>query len=195
MSEFNLCINHPPEGDKNTTKMKKKHLNWLQEYNACKESIRWIKQNNIQSLEKAWNICERGDWLLWMATRLSIDRRKLVLCAALYAHTIVQHMEDARSRDAVRIAFLWGRGKATDVELEKASDDAYAAVIAARTVDTATYAAVWAAVWATTFTDAIWAVNTIADASADKKSNQLYTAKIAKKVLTEDVLKKIKKIK
>lgn len=175
--------------------MKKKHLNWLQEYNACKESIRWIKQNNIQSLEKAWNICERGDWLLWMATRLSIDRRKLVLCAALYAHTIVQHMEDARSRDAVRIAFLWGRGKATDAELEKARINAWAAVIAARTDDTATYAAVWAAVWATTFTDAIWAVNTIADASADKKSNQLYTAKIAKKVLTEDVLKKIKKIK
>jgi hypothetical protein len=34
----------------------------------------------------------------------------------------------------------------------------------------------------------------IAD-SADKKSNQLRTAEIARKVLTEDILKKIKEIK
>ena len=169
--------------------MKKEHLNWLQEYNACKESIKWIKQNNIQSLEEAWNICERGDWLLWMATRLSIDKRKLVLCAALYAHTIVQHMEDARSRDAVRIVFLWGRGKATDEQLSYARKAAWKA--ATGTAD----AAAWAAVWATTFADTICTVNTIADASADKKSNQLHTAEIARKVLTEEVIKKIKEIK
>jgi len=168
--------------------MKTKHLNWLQTKKACKESISWIQQNNIQSLEEAWNDCERGDWLFWMATKLGIDERKLVLCAALCAHTVVQHIEDARSRDAVRVAFLWGRGKATDEELSSAREATWAA--------TGGGAAAWAAVRSATLA-AVRSATLAANAAAwaGKRSNQLRTAEIARKVLTEDVLEKIKEMK
>ena len=162
--------------------MKKEHLEWLQANKACDSSIQWIEEKNIQSLEDAWYTCERGTWLLWMATKLNVDKRKLVLCGALCAHTVIQYMQDPRSRDVVRIAFLWGRGKTTDEQLSYARKAAWKA--AAGTDDTAALAAVWAAVWA---------VN--AAAWADKRSNQLRTAEIIRKVLTEDVLKKIKEIK
>lgn len=175
--------------------MKKEHLEWLQANKACSSSIQWIEEKNIQSLEEALYVCDRGDWLLWMATKLNVDKRRLVLCAALCAHTVIKYMQDPRSRNAVRIAFLWGRGKTTYAQLEKAKTKALAAITAAKTVDTVTYAAAWAAAWATIPTDAIWAAITVADAAIDKKSNQLRTAEIARKILTEDVLKKIKEIK
>jgi hypothetical protein len=180
--------------------MKKEHLEWLQANKVCRSSLLWIAEKNIQSLEEAWNICERGDWLLWMATKLNVDKRRLVLCAALCAHTVIQYMKDSRSRNAVRIAFLWGRGKTTYAQLEKAKTNALAAVIAARAVDTVTYAAAWAAAWATIPAEAIWAADITTDAAlaagdADADRNRLRTAEIARKVLTEDVMKKIKEIK
>lgn len=176
--------------------MKKEHLEWLQVNKACDPSIQWIEEKNIQSLEEAWNICERGDWLLWMAARLKIDKRKLVLCAALYAHTIVQHMEDARSRDAVRIAFLWGRGKATDVELEKASDDAWIIALGALAHNAAD-AAAWAAAWATSgcAIGTADAVTLAISRTTDKKPNQLRSTTIIRKICTEDIMKKLKEIK
>lgn len=165
--------------------MRKEHLNWLQENNACKESIRWIKQNNIQSLEEAWNICERGDWLLWMATKLKVDKRKLVLCGALYAHTFVQYMEDPRSRDAVRIAFLWGRGKATDAELVKARTGAWIAALdtfSSNVANDAALAAFWATIaWITLDWTAITDTTDIA-----------LVASIVRKICIEDVMKKLK---
>ena len=109
--------------------MKKEHFDWLETNEACQESMDWIAENNIQSLEEAWNACERGDWLLWMAEMLCVDQRKLMMCGALCAHTVIQHMKDPRSRNAVRVIFLWSRGKATDEQLEYAR---YAARYAAR---------------------------------------------------------------
>lgn len=175
--------------------MKKEHLKWLQVNEACKKSIKWIEQNNIQSLENAWHACERGNWLLWMAEKLKVDKRKLVLCAALYAHTVVQYMEDARSRDAVRIAFLWGRGKATDVELEKASADAWIIALGALDLNV-TDAAAWAAAWATSgcAIGTADAVTLAVSRATDKKSNQLRITTIIRKICTEDVIKKLKEI-
>jgi len=188
--------NLPPEGRAKLNEMKTKHLNWLQTNEACKESISWIQQNNIQSLKEAWNACERGDWLFWMATKLGIDERKLALCAALCAHTVVQHMEDARSRDAVRVAFLWGRGKATDEELSSAGSAAWSVALAAFDPDTnaAAWAAAVAAAWAAVRSATLAAARS-ATLAADADKNRLRTAEIARKVLTEDVLKKIKEIK
>ena len=174
--------------------MKTKHLNWLQTNEACKESISWIQQNNIQSLEEAWNACERGDWLLWMATKLGIDERKLALCAALCAHTVIQYMQDSRSRNAVRIAFLWGRGKATDEELSSAGSAAWSASLAAFAPDAAAWSAAGAAAWAAARSATLAAARS-ATLAADADKNRLRTAEIAKKVLTEDVMKKLKEIK
>jgi hypothetical protein len=176
--------------------MRKEHLEWLQANEACKESIKWIKQNNIQSLENAWYACERGNWLLWMAEKLKVDKHKLVLCAALYAHTVMQYMEDPKSRNAVRIAFLWGRGKATDIELEKASADAWIIALGALAHNVAD-AAAWAAAWVSSGC-AIGTADAVALAISritDKKPNQLRSTTIIRKICTEDVMKKLKEIK
>lgn len=185
---------------------------WLQKNNACNPSIIWIKQNNIQSLKEAWYACERGDWLLWMAEKLGVDKHKLVLCGALCAHTVVQYMEDARSRNAVRIAFLWGRGKATDKQLSSAGDAALNAALAG---DADANAAALAAVAAALANDAdadAFALAAIASTAASaaavaasttsasngvdaRQANQLRTAEIVRKILTNDVMKKIKEIK
>ena len=176
--------------------MKKEHLEWLQANKACGSSIQWIEEKNIQSLEEAWYTCKRGNWLLWMAEKLKVDKRKLVLCAALYAHTVMQYMEDAKSRDAVRIAFLWGRGKATDIELEKASADAWIIALGALAHNVAD-AAAWSAAW-TTSGCAIGTADAVALAISriiDKKPNQLRSTTIIRKICTEDVMKKLKEIK
>lgn len=165
--------------------MQTKCLNWLRTNEACSPSIRWIKQNNIQSLEDAWHACERGDWLFWMAKRLGISKRKLALGGALCAHTVVHLMTDSRSREAVRITFLWGRGKASDKQLREAREAAAAAA-----ADAAAYAAYAAAYAADVAAEAAYAA-----ADAAWQENQLRTAEIVRKILTNDVMKKIKEIK
>lgn len=182
--------------------MKKEHLAWLETNQACSQSISWIKRDNIQSLEEAWYTCGRGDWMLWMAKKLGIDRHKLVLCASLCAHTAVQYMQDPRSRNAVRIAFLWSRGKATYEQLMAARNDACDAedVIACGDYYSAraAAAAASAASWASCVTDETAACDTAAaaaDAAASwalsdeaRKANQMRTASIVMELLTEEVM-------
>lgn len=196
--------------------MKKEHLDWLRENEACDQSIIWVEENNVQSLQEAWTSCERGDWLLWLAAELNVDKRKLAMCGALCAHTVIQYMKDPRSRDAVRIVFLWGRGKATDEQLMAARDAARSVVyvtyedtywVIARATRS-TRAAVTAQAAARAADDAFSAIRTAtrtartvesvaetwSDAKAAVKENQLRTAEIARKVLTEEVMDAIRAI-
>lgn len=185
--------------------MKKTHLDWLWANNACRVGLAWVKEYDIKSLEEAWTSCDKGEWLLWMAQRLGIDKCKLTICAALSAHTVVQYMEDERSREAVRVAFLWGRGKATEKELDAAWSKAHRAFFDASGDE----AAIWAARLALSVVSAANNDNirkhtaaaaaaaswTISAAAGDVSANQLRTAAIARKMLTEDVMEKIKEIK
>ena len=46
----------------------------LHERGACSEAITWAESLGAgASLEQAWVICERGDWLLWWADKHGID--------------------------------------------------------------------------------------------------------------------------
>ena len=40
-------------------------LSRLAEMKACKEAIKFVKDNNY-TLKQAWNNCERADWMLWL---------------------------------------------------------------------------------------------------------------------------------
>ena len=51
---------------------------------ACETAIEWGKQYG--TTEEAWQVCERGDWMLWLVGKLSgkpetDSRKKLVLVA------------------------------------------------------------------------------------------------------------------
>ncbi len=117
-----------------------KELNYeISKYHPCMAALKWISQ--FATAQEAWNACERGDWLLWIASKVGIDKRLLTLakgrCAALVKHL----MKDERSIKAVEIAIEYGLGTATEEELAAAADAAYAAYAAAAAYSAADAAA------------------------------------------------------
>ena len=137
----------------------------------------------------------------------------MTICGALCAHTVVQYMEDPRSRNAVRVAFLWGRGKATAEELHEAriaaadaataawaataiwaaarTADAYAATAARTAAAYAADAAAWAAdndayaAWAAAADDAAYAAYAAAWAAAARATRE------ANRLRTANIARKV----
>ena len=58
--------------------------NFLKEINACREAREWAKGKDIAQI---WAECDRGDWMLWLAAKVCVDKRLLTAakaeCAAL----------------------------------------------------------------------------------------------------------------
>ncbi len=120
----------------NTTEYRK-HLRSI---NACSEAVEWSKPYGAQ---EAWDKCERGDWMLWLAGRLSGDsesdsRRALVLCACECARLALKHVPDGEDRPlkAIETAERWANGDSgvtlDDVRAANAANaaNAYAAAAA-----------------------------------------------------------------
>ena len=123
---------------------------------ACPEAVRWCKTQ--PSLAVAWKRCERGDWMLWFAGRLSGEpesdaRRHLVLAACECARLTLPIFEAERPRDdrprrAIEMAERWARGgdgAPSLAEVRRAADAAYAAADAAYAAAYAAFAAAYAA--------------------------------------------------
>ena len=121
----------------------------LIEMDACREAVEWV---NRKSLKTAWAKCEQADWMLWLAGRLEIDRKVLVLCACDIAETALKHIPDGEDRPAkaIEVTRAWVDGKATIQEVREARKSAYAAAYAAATATDAAdaYAAVTDAAYA-----------------------------------------------
>ena len=101
----------------------------LKKLNACSEAVKWAGD---KSLEKIWEECERGDWMLWLIHKSELCDLKLktlikVECAELVAHFLT----DERSKNALIVARNFAEGNATIEELNTAADAAYAAYAAA----------------------------------------------------------------
>ncbi len=111
---------------------KRKHWSYkLEKFNACRDAIDWAKAQ--PSFKKAWETCERGDWILWIAAKTQVDQRLLVSAAcdcAVTALKFVAKGED-RPRKAIAAARAWVKGKATLSEVGAATDAASAAAYAA----------------------------------------------------------------
>jgi hypothetical protein len=120
---------------------------------ACPDAIRWAR--NYPTFDAAWSACERGDWLLWYACRVSggpesESRRRVVLAACDCAELALPTYErrypgDNRPRRAIETARRWARGEAgiTLSDVHAASDSAYAASDSAYAA--AAYAAAYSA--------------------------------------------------
>lgn len=61
----------------------------------------------------AWNACPRGDWLLAVAARCKVDRRRLVALAASCAALALDCVptEEARPRRGIEAARAWAGGQ------------------------------------------------------------------------------------
>lgn len=109
---------------------------------ACRPALEWLQ---ARTLAEAWEQSERGDWLLWLAAKAGVDRRRLVLAACACARLALVHVPpgEERPRVAIETAEAWCRGEATIEEVRKASrnaDAAYAAYVAADAAADAAYA-------------------------------------------------------
>jgi len=116
----------------------------LTELGACAEAVKWAGR---KTPKKAWETCKRGDWLLWIASKLDIDRKKLVLAACACARTALKYVPvgEDRPRIAIETAEAWTRGEATIEQVRTAAYAASAAADAASAAAHAAYAAARAA--------------------------------------------------
>jgi hypothetical protein len=81
------------------------------------------------SFEEAWNGCERGDWMLWVASKLGVDDRLLIKAQALCANTVRRLMKDSRSGDAVDAALMYAEGRISRKKLNRAASAAADAML------------------------------------------------------------------
>jgi hypothetical protein len=183
----------------------------IKKFSPCKEGMEYYESK--ASFEEAWNDCKRGDWMIWIAAEMEIDRRLLVKAAALCANTVRHLMEDKRSTDAIDACFRYAAGEIGKSELENyaaAAYAAYAAEYAARAADEAAagaayyaaradyYAAAGAAVYAARAADAARAAANSAYYAANsagaaaRSANRLLTANICREQLTQAVMEKVK---
>ncbi len=176
------------QGHKNNNKRDKTMKTELDKYDACKDAVEFRKEHS--TFQEAWENCPRGDWMLWIAQRVGVNKRKLTLAKALCVETVKHLMKDERSLNALKVAKRYGRYKANDSELRDAA--AAAAAYAAAAYDAADAAAYAAAAYDAYAAAAANAANAAYDAAA-KKQNQQETADICRKILTKDVLRLIKK--
>ena len=104
---------------------------------ACETAIEWGKQYG--TIEEAWQVCERGDWMLWLVGKLSgkpetDSRKKLVLVACECTRLALPFVKKGELRPLNAIetaeAYLRGDGSVTLADVRRAA--AYAAHAAPR---------------------------------------------------------------
>ena len=100
-----------------------KIIKFLKDNYACGEAIEWATQQ--EDPLSAWEGCHRGDWMLWLAVYLGVDKKKITLATAHSANTVRHLMRDELSREAVDVAIAYGNGGATESELEAAVEAAH----------------------------------------------------------------------
>jgi hypothetical protein len=163
----------------------------LRSAGACEEAREWAE--DFTSAQKAWDACERGDWMLW-AVGKSIysdpwtDGRKPLLACALDCALTVKHLWPNKQKDkigeAVKALRLWIKGKATTDQavearrqLDAACDADSAASAAAYDADSAASAAAYAAYAAASAAAyAAYAADAASDASAYASDASAYAS-------------------
>jgi len=121
----------------------------LDQLNACSDAREWVAARPDRTPAELWTTCERGDWLLWLAGRVGVERRTVVLAACDCAEPALRYVPEGeeRPRRALEITRAWCRGEATIEEVRAAAADAefaYAAsayAASAAESSTAAYAA------------------------------------------------------
>src|SRR3972149_5439200 len=93
----------------------------LDSVGACKKAVDWAGKRRVGAA--AWRACPRADWMLWIAVRLGVDRRRVTLAACACARTVLRHVPsgEQRPRIAIETAERWARGEATIQEVRRAS--------------------------------------------------------------------------
>ena len=126
--------------------------NWikpLKRMDACGDALEWCE--HYESLDKAWAVCPRGDWMLWLLGELSDkpesdSHKRLVLTACQCARLALPYVEagELRPLKAIETAEAWAKGEG-NITLEDVRKAAHAAAYAAYAAAYAAHAAAYAA--------------------------------------------------
>ena len=153
----------------------------LTSLDACQAARDWVAKEKHKTLSAAWAACPRGDWMLWMAGKLSgapesEGRKRLVLAACECARLALPRYEkyypdDKRPRRCIEAAEAWANGKATNAAAAAYAADAYAAD--ADAYDAAAAAAAYAADADAYAAAAAYAADAYAADAADARAKAL----------------------
>lgn len=137
----------------------------LVKLNACEKAVVWAK--DYDSLDKAWQKCQRGDWMLWLIGKTitnDANKKLLVLVACECARLALPYVSkgESRSLKAIETTEAWARGEATIEEVRTAADAAHAVAYAA-----------WAAADAARAAEVEWQRRHL-----DELMNKLFEAKL-----------------
>lgn len=162
----------------------------IRDLQPCSDAAAWLTSQ--PDPETAWVICERADWMLWLAARLDIDRPTLARAACDCARTALKYVPtgEDRLRLAIEASERWADDPSKDNH-KAARDAARAAYAAAYAADAAAayaaaaYAAAYAAYAATDAdaADAAYAVNAAARAVARARGAARAARKTAQREL------------
>lgn len=111
----------------------------LVEMGACHEAVAWA--DPYQDPAFAWAECQRGDWMLWVLGRLSVDREDLVLAACECARLALPHARGPEALAAIEAAEGWAAGRVVMDDLRCAYAFAAFADAANAAASSAAYAA------------------------------------------------------
>lgn len=163
---------------------------------ACDSSIKWIESLPADMpAAEGWVLCQRGDWLLWLAGYSRVDRKKVVLAACACARTSLVHVAsgEERPRIAIETAERWTRSEATIGEVRSASAFASASPFAASAFAAEAAAASAFAAFAAEAAEAAFAAAFAADAAADasaRKASLARSAELVREVISwEDIVR------
>ncbi len=131
---------------------RKNALELFEKLRACEEVVGWFEESGL-SPKQAWRQCQRGDWMLWLAAKMDVDRKRVVLVACECARLSLKFVSKGEDRPlkAIETAEKWAKGESgiTLEQVRTAADAAayaaYAADAAADAADAAAYAAYAAA--------------------------------------------------
>ena len=139
--------------------MNRKELNYLKSLNACSDAVQWAKQ--FKTINEAWQVCERGDWMMWLLKKRGISKEQSVTLAVKFAERVLpifeqKYPKDKRPRKAINAARVWLKNPTEKNRIAAAAaaaaaaayDAAFAAAYTAYTAAYAAYAAADAAAYA-----------------------------------------------
>ena len=179
----------------------------LKRFALCSEAKEWMKSQ--KNATEAWNNCERGDWMLWIAKKLNVDDRKLTMAKAMCAKQVEYLMKDQRSKDALQACIDYFNGLISREQLNAAAATAYAtaasyaaAAATAYAATAASYATAYATAAAATAyataasyaADAAAAYADDANAYATRTNSLKQSADICREYLTEEVMAKYRRL-
>jgi hypothetical protein len=75
---------------------------------ACADGVRWIVLYSDPLV--AWHDCTRGDWLLWLAIKLDVQRELIVRAACACARLALPCTSDPQPLQAIQLAEQWAGG-------------------------------------------------------------------------------------